>query len=153
MENPRPDESDIPPVAPSTPPTSPGALRRYRQVDSDFAPSPDECTMAMLCHVLAIFTWFIGPLVIWLMKKDQSRFVDLHGREALNWSFSIFIYQIAFLILIMISTIVPFLPCLCLPLYLALVVVDIVFKVIHAVAASNGQVRRYPMSIPFFGSI
>lgn len=150
MEEPRPDESDIPPV---TPPIQPGPLRRFREVTMRDIPTSDECTMAMLCHVLAIFTWFIGPLVIWLMKKDQSRFVDLHGREALNWSFSMFLYQIALVVLTVIGLFVPFLPCLCLPLYLALVVTDIVLKVMHAIAASNGQVRRYPMSIPFFGSI
>ena len=40
------------------------------------AESPDAKTMAMLCHLLAIFTNWIAPLVIWPIKKDQSPFVD-----------------------------------------------------------------------------
>ena len=43
----------------------------------------DEKTMAMLVWLLAIFTWFIGPLVIYLVKKDESKFVAFHGLQAL----------------------------------------------------------------------
>lgn len=40
--------------------------------------------MAMLAHLLQIFSWFIGPLVIFLMKKD-SLFVRFHALQALLW--------------------------------------------------------------------
>ena len=39
----------------------------------------DERTMAMLAHLLGIVTGFLGPLVIWLIKKDQSKFVAYHA--------------------------------------------------------------------------
>jgi uncharacterized Tic20 family protein len=48
------------------------------------APTPDERTFAMLAHILQLFTGFIGPLVIYLVKRD-SRFVAFHALQALIW--------------------------------------------------------------------
>lgn len=50
------------------------------------APTSDEETLAMLAHVLQIFTWWIGPLVIYLAKRD-SKFVSFHAMQALLWQF------------------------------------------------------------------
>src|SRR5437660_11609342 len=47
-------------------------------------PTQDERTMAMLAHVLAIFSSFIAPLVVYLLKKD-SRFVSFHSLQVLIW--------------------------------------------------------------------
>ena len=55
------------------------------------AESPDAKTMGMLAHLLVIFTGFIGPLIIWLIKKDQSPFVNQQGKEALNWGLTLMI--------------------------------------------------------------
>ena len=51
----------------------------------DTAPSasPDDKTMAMLAYILGIFTGFLGPLILWLIKKDQSKFVGFHALQAL----------------------------------------------------------------------
>jgi uncharacterized membrane protein len=49
-------------------------------------PTSDEKTLAMLAHVLQIFTWWIGPLVIYLAKRD-SKFVSFHAMQALLWQF------------------------------------------------------------------
>lgn len=48
------------------------------------APTQDERSMAMLAHVLMIFTGFIGPLIIWLIRK-QSKYVSFHALQALWW--------------------------------------------------------------------
>ncbi len=45
--------------------------------------SQEDKTMAMLSYVLGIFTGFLGPLVLWLIKKDQSKFVAFHALQAL----------------------------------------------------------------------
>jgi uncharacterized Tic20 family protein len=37
---------------------------------------------------------FIGPLIVWLIKKDQSKFVDAHGKEALNFQLNILVYYL-----------------------------------------------------------
>lgn len=47
-----------------------------------YTPSQDEKMTAMLAHVLQIFAWFLGPLVIYLTKRD-SRFVAFHAIQAL----------------------------------------------------------------------
>ncbi len=101
----------------------------------------DEKTMALLCHLLGIFTWFIGALIIWLIKKDQSAFVNEHGKEALNFQITIGIgYIIAGIV-----------TCLTLgigsPLSIVVWVVDVVFCILATVAANQGRMYRYPISI------
>jgi len=54
----------------------------------------DEKTMAMLSHILGAVTCFVGPLIIWLIKKDESPFVDDQGKEALNFQITIAIAYI-----------------------------------------------------------
>ena len=49
----------------------------------------DDRTMGLLMHVGGIFTGFILPLVLWLVKKDQSRFLDDQGKEALNFQLNL----------------------------------------------------------------
>src|SRR4051794_34894623 len=73
-----------------------------------YRPTEDECTSGMLCHLLAIFMHFIGPIIIWMMKKDESRFVDHHGREALNFSINMALYA---LIAVAILTVVAIITC------------------------------------------
>ncbi len=69
--------------------------------------SRDDQTFGMLAHLAALaqlvlptFGNVIGPLIIWLIKKDQSAWVDKQGKEALNFQVSIAIYTIASIILI-----------------------------------------------------
>ena len=61
-------------------------------------------TMGMLCHLLALigivatantFGPFIGPLIVWLVKKDEMPFVDDQGKEALNFQITVFLAMIA----------------------------------------------------------
>jgi uncharacterized protein len=54
------------------------------------APTQDEKTMAMLAHVLQIFTWWIGPLVIFIVKQD-SKFVRFHALQALLWQVALIV--------------------------------------------------------------
>ncbi len=57
------------------------------------APTEDERTMALLAHVLMIVTWWIGPLIIYLLKRD-SRFVAFHALQALFWQVALFLLWI-----------------------------------------------------------
>ncbi|MHC4157559.1 MAG: DUF4870 domain-containing protein [Planctomycetota bacterium] len=97
--------------------------------------------MAMLCHLLAIFTGFIGPLIIWLVKKDDDPFVDDQGKEALN-------FQITVLIAMIVSGLLIFV-CIGSILMPAVWIVDLVFCIIASIKASGGQAYRYPLSIRF----
>ena len=111
-------------------------------------PNKDACTWAMLCHIAGL-AWLIipaiggiiGPLIVWQIKKDLDPFVDKSGKEALNFQISMLIYAIvaALLITICIGTFL-------LPL---VAIADIVFAIIAAVKAANGQMYRYPATIRF----
>lgn len=113
--------------------------------------SQDDRVMAMLCHLLGFFTSFIGPLIIYLIKKDESPFVRHHAAQALN--FQITIILIAFVtvvvgILFMIITLgIGIL--LVIPLILAINICDIVFSIIGGVSAYGGKPYYIPLAIPF----
>jgi len=58
------------------------------------SPTHDERTTAMLAHLLMIFTWFVGPLILYLMKRE-SRFVAFHSLQALIFQAICSIFSIA----------------------------------------------------------
>lgn len=105
------------------------------------APS-DERTWGVIMHVGNLLFSFLVPLIIWLIYRERSYTLDQQGRAALNWAISYWIYSIAVGILTLLF--VGFI------LWPILIVVDIVFCIIAAVKAGNGQAWKYPMSIPFF---
>ena len=103
-------------------------------------------TFAMLCHLsgLALFIGIpfgnlIGPLVFWLIKKDEYEFVDDQGREALNFQITATLAMIASGILCMIL--------IGLPLLFAVLVAIAVMSIYGAVQASKGERYRYPFTI------
>src|SRR5699024_4841498 len=59
----------------------------------------DERIFAMLIYLTSFFTTIIGPLLIWLLKRDDSKFVDFHGKNYLNFLISFVIYGIIAVIL------------------------------------------------------
>ena len=95
----------------------------------------DDRTMAMLAHLLTIFTGFIGPLVIYIIKKDQSRFVAFHALQALYFSIAVAVASIiaAISMLIMIGF------CL-LP---ALGIGALIYPIILALKANEGRWDKY----------
>ena len=109
-------------------------------------PSGDERTMGMLCHLLAFvgllgipFGNILGPLVIWLVKKGESAFVDDQGKESLNFNISVVIYGIisGVLTLVLIGIF----------LLIALGIFWLVVTIMAALAANKGQYYRYPLCI------
>ena len=105
------------------------------------APSSDDRNLATVAHVLGIFTSFVGPLIIWMIRKDQSPFVDDQGKEALN-------FQLTLLIGYMISAVATVI-CIGPFIALGLSVVAIIFGVMAAVATNKGEAYRYPLNIRF----
>lgn len=103
----------------------------------------DDRNMAMLCHLLSIFTGFIGPLIVWLAKKDQSPFVYHHGKESLNFQITVFL---AWLIVFgtIFSPMAVFTGFLMPFLVIALPILALVAEIMACVAANNGQWHRYP---------
>lgn len=117
-------------------------------------PLPDRLqsearTWAMLTHVSALtgfigvpFGHLIGPLIVWVIKKDQFPLVDDQGKESLNFQLSMTIYGIVAGILVFVL--------IGIPLLITLVLTDIILVIIASVAANQGQLYRYPITIRFF---
>lgn len=98
-----------------------------------------DTTMAALTHVLALFTWVLGPLVVYISTEDD--FVKENSRNALNWQIALTVYSIVSFVLLIV--IVGF-------LLLAVVgILNFVFCVIAAVKASDGEVWKYPFAPDF----
>jgi len=110
---------------------------------------PKDARMwAMFCHlgglagcILPFVGNIVAPLIFWQIKKDEYTFVDEQGKEAVNFQISITIYAL-------ISAVLTFV-CVGFFLLAAVVIVDLVFLLIAAVKANNGQHYRYPLTIRF----
>jgi len=115
------------------------------------APSGDsptgDYTMGMLCHLLSLTQFLIptgniiGPLILWIVKKDQDAFVDATGKEVLNFQISMTIYALVCILLFFVIIGMLLLP--------VLMIVNIVFTIIAAIKANEGQLYRYPFTIRF----
>jgi uncharacterized Tic20 family protein len=105
-----------------------------------------EYSWGMLCHLTALLVYvgipfgnIIGPLVVWLLKRQQYAFVDIQGKESINFQISMSIYGLiaALLTYILIGWL----------LLAGLVVANIVLVVIASVRASRGESYRYPFAM------
>lgn len=124
-------------------------------IETNEQPDNDARMWAMFCHlsglagllpVLPAFGSIVAPLIIWLIKKDEHTFIDEHGKEALNFQISMALYA-------MIGGAVCFITCIGVVLIPFLVgviyLIDLIFLIIAAVKANNGERYRYPLSIRF----
>ncbi|BCX49579.1 conserved hypothetical protein [Haloferula helveola] len=111
-------------------------------------PTEEERTLGMLCHLLGLLTGFIGPLILWLVKKDESAYINHHGKEALNFQLSELLY---FFVLGSITFVLMFffIGLLLLPVLFVLWVLAVVASVLGCTAANRGEWFRYPGSIRF----
>ena len=105
-----------------------------------FQPSADDRLLAMLSHLLAIIygIGIFGPLVIYLLKKDQSPFVRENSKESLNFQITVLIlaFCCAFLALILIGIV----------LLWVLAVLNVVLVIVATVKANENKIYRYPIN-------
>lgn len=107
------------------------------------APASEDKTMALIAHLLGILTWFIGPLVIWLINKDNpaKAFVNDQAKEALNFQITITIaFVISFILTIVSLGLLFFLPTL-------VGIANLVLCILAGVKANNGEAYRYPFAL------
>jgi uncharacterized Tic20 family protein len=101
----------------------------------------DERTTAMMCHLMGLLFGILGCLVVWLIKKDESEFVDDQGKEAVNFHLSLLIY-------VLVTIPVIFVTCgVGVVLTLAVAIFGWVMGIIAAIAANKGERYRYPLTI------
>lgn len=92
----------------------------------------DERTLALLAQILGLFTCFIGPGIIWLVKKDQSDFIRRHCLQAIIWQVAIGV----------VANILGLITC---GIGYVLYIVDILYVVIACIRANEGKVYEYPL--------
>lgn len=101
-------------------------------------PSSDERTMAILSHVLCIIGSFIAPLIIYLLKKDESPYVKEHALESLNFQITMIILYIisGILIIVLIGVL----------LIWALSIINLILIIIATIKASEDKLYKYPFN-------
>lgn len=108
-------------------------------------PSKDECTWGLIAHLSSLAGYFIpfgnviGPLVVWIVKKDESAFIADQSKEAMN-------FQITVMLAIMVCIPLMFV-CIGIPMAIAVGIADLVFTIIAAIKANDGVMYRYPMTL------
>ncbi|HET9818369.1 MAG TPA: DUF4870 domain-containing protein [Rhodanobacteraceae bacterium] len=142
-----PPESVTPPEsAPSAGPGQP----------STGTPSAEERQWAMFAHLSALlggivtgwvggWGWFLGPLIIWLVKKDTMPFVNDQAKEALNFNITVAIVFVILTILGVATLGVGFL--IALPLMVIVGIAALVFIILAAIKANEGVAYRYPFTL------
>jgi hypothetical protein len=140
-------------------PDSENPYQAASETPAQSVPDADARQWAMFCHLAALaqfvlpsFGNVIGPLVIWLVKKDQHPFIDDQGKEALNFQISMSLYMwllpaISGMLICLVIGIV-LLP-LAIALVLALMAADVVLAIVAGIKASSGEAYRYPITIRF----
>ena len=130
MANVQPPQPVTPPPPPATPPSGAQPLSEH-----------DARTMAMLAHLLGIVSGFIGALVIWLIMRERSEFVNDQGKEALNFQLTLLIAWVVAMVLAVVTCGVG---AVLLPLvWLA----SLIFCLLMGLKANKGEKARYPVCI------
>ncbi|MFC6935037.1 DUF4870 domain-containing protein [Actinomadura yumaensis] len=105
------------------------------------AVSQDERTWALLTHLGQLLLWFVSlgflaPLLVFLIKKDESPFLRHHGAQGLNFTITQVVYTIVNIMLMFV--LIGFLT------WIALGIAQIVFLILAAVAGNRGEWYRFP---------
>jgi uncharacterized Tic20 family protein len=103
-------------------------------------------TWCILAHATALVGFLVpvaghivGPLIVWLAKRQDSPEIDAHGKESLNFQISMLIWNAiaAILIIVLIG----------IPILILLHILNIIFVIVASIQASEGKLYRYPLAI------
>ena len=118
------------------------------EVLSSKVASPEEKNWAMISHIasfaaliplIPLIGMVLGPLFVWLFKKEEMPLVAQNGVEALNFNITMFIaYCVAFVLCFILIGI---------PILFGLIIFHFVVTILAAIKASEGGVYKYPFSI------
>lgn len=118
------------------------------QAASASIPDQEARKWGMICHLIALvgllgngIGFLLGPLAVWLIKREDDPFIDEQGKEALNFQITMFIalFVSALCVLILIGFVMLF---ICL-------VLMVVFPIIASLKANQGIHYRYPFAFRF----
>jgi uncharacterized Tic20 family protein len=97
--------------------------------------------LSILAGFVVPVAGLVIPIAIWQLKKDELLGIDAHGKNVVNWIISAIIYAVVCVILAFVI--------IGIPLLIALGVVAVIFPIVAAIKAKNGEVWKYPLSISF----
>ena len=108
--------------------------------------TPDQRQMGLFLHLslagfVIPFGGIILPVVLWQTQKEKMPALDAHGKMVVNFMLSVLIYAIVSVVLMFV--LVGFLT------LLAVAVIHIIFPIVGAVKANNGELWEYPLTIKF----
>lgn len=105
-------------------------------------------TTGIFCHLLGFVSFLgipfgniIAPLVLWLLKRAEDPFVDVCGKEAVNFQITISLYFTLSAVLIYAKIGILLLP--------LVVIFQVIYTIVASIKASEGQCYRYPLTIRF----
>ena len=118
-----------------------------QEVDTVYVPDKEERTWGMLCHLVVLLGFFIpiplvtiiGPLVIWMIKRDEMPFVEDQGKESLN-------FQITMMFAMIVSGLLMFV-LIGFVLIFVVLIYQFIMVIIASVKTNEGVYYRYPLSI------
>ena len=117
-------------------PQQPSFLGREEQ--PPYTPTSEDRTAAVLAHLLTLVCGFIAPLVIYLIKKDESQYVSEHAKESLNFQITIFLGYIIgiFTLIILIGILI----------LMFIGIIHLVLVIVATIRASENKMYRYPIN-------
>ena len=121
------------------------------QVPEIPVPSSDERTWAMFGHLSAFSAFLtgigmvVGPLIVWLVKRDTMPFVADQAKEALNFNITVLLVGVALLLLVILTLGIGLL--IVGPVGVVIFVAWVVLTIIATVNANNGTYYRYPFAL------
>ncbi len=136
---------------------------QYHQ-ETGILQTEDERQMGLFLHLSALanmiipFAGYVLPIVIWQTQKENMPAIESHGKEAVNWMISSFIYSISLVVLLIIGIVFLFSDVVVLGglllgvsflLLMALSLANIFYAVYAGVKANNGEYWEYPLNIRF----
>lgn len=101
-----------------------------------YKPTSEERTMAILAHLLGLFFSIFGALIIYLIKKDESKYVAAQAKEALNFQLTILIVCVGLAI-----TLIGIL------LIWIVAIAAFVLSIIGTIKASDNVIYKYPLTL------
>ncbi|MEO6232863.1 MAG: DUF4870 domain-containing protein [Ferruginibacter sp.] len=112
--------------------------KNYLGADTEpmIVPTSDEKTIAILSHALTFVAGFLAPLIIYLIKKDESEFIREHAKESLNFQITLFI-----MVIVLFVTIIGIL------LIWLVGILALILVILASVKCSEGKLYRYPFTL------
>lgn len=106
----------------------------------------------MMVHLAAFAGWVfvgvgfvLGPVLVWVIKKEDFPAIDAHFKEAINFQISLLIYSLIAILIMVVTLGVGFV--VAVPALAVIALLDVLFPIIAAIQAYEGNLFRYPLSL------